>query len=555
MNVLLIYLMLLSPLQQTPASTSAPREEQVEGYTDLLKSSQEALDRDDLKGSLRLSARAVILAPERYEAHVLASLALHQLGRHGQALDALGEAIELAPEGKRKKLEQLQAQLVAATGDDAFLQHLEAAELALREGRAARAARELSAAWTLKRERIDLALDAASAWLALEELGPARALLRAAAEVGGEEEDVQEIERMLGLVEPLVRHRYSESIEAARARARVGRGEEARALLEAAIALMPEGPDAHLELGAVLSEAGEVGPATGHLAEAVRLGSLDRSRLVEDPRLAALRDFAPYRQLIVDALGPAALEAPPAAKSTEESTGELVDSAGIRLLRMPAGEFTMGSPAAEAGRDHRSEAQHRVQLTRDVFIGVTEVTQAQWEAVMDTNPSVDRGPGLPVQRVSWVEAVEFCDKLSEREGAIYRLPTEAEWEYAARAGSTSAFPHGGGEGDLGEHAVYTLRPRWPRTGPEPAGSLKPNAWGLFDMSGNVYEWVLDCFSDHGTEPAIDPMGPEQGQLHVVRGGSFSSQAPALRCAHRARFSPSHRAPDIGFRVVREVSRD
>jgi formylglycine-generating enzyme required for sulfatase activity len=230
----------------------------------------------------------------------------------------------------------------------------------------------------------------------------------------------------------------------------------------------------------------------------------------------------------------------------------------IELLSCPAGIFTMGSPAGEPGRS-ANEAQHQVTISKPFWLGKTEVTQGQWQAVMGNHLSQFKGVNLPVEKVSWDDAVSFCKKLTERaqtmdtllDGYEYRLPTEAEWEYACRAGSTGPYAgtgrlydmgwHGGSNGNSGNttHVV---------------GTKQPNAWGLVDMHGNVFEWCQDWYGDYPTGAVTDPTGPVTGDVHtasrrVRRGGCWPDGACECRAAHRDSTTPDSKTSLVGFRVA------
>lgn len=220
--------------------------------------------------------------------------------------------------------------------------------------------------------------------------------------------------------------------------------------------------------------------------------------------------------------------------SYHQLTGiKYTNSLKMNLVLIPPGSFTMGSPKGVA--THLSdETEHRVTLSKAFLMSATEVTQAQWMTIMNRNPSVDRGGGyvgneLPVCNVSWDDAVLFCKKLSEKEKRTYRLPTEAEWEYACRAGTTTEYHTGNGERALAEAGWYGIfdgpDPRWSRSGQSnethPVGQKKANAWGLYDMHGNVMEWCSDWYGDYGASGVTDPAGPAQGNWRVARGGAIA----------------------------------
>ncbi len=221
------------------------------------------------------------------------------------------------------------------------------------------------------------------------------------------------------------------------------------------------------------------------------------------------------------------------------------NSIGVKLVWVPSGSFLMGSQPGEKFRQEE-EVQHQVALSRPFRIGMTEITQQQWDAVMGSNRGEHQGGNLPVERVSWLKAIEFCRKLSIREDKKYRLPTEAEWEYVCRAGSTGAF---GGDGDLEAMGWYAENSDGMT---HPVASLKPNAWGIFDLPGNVAEWCSDNYlAGYGSDEATDPRGPAEGKGRVVRGGSFDYFPASCRCAARSSAQESYQLNRIGFRVVQD----
>ena len=182
-------------------------------------------------------------------------------------------------------------------------------------------------------------------------------------------------------------------------------------------------------------------------------------------------------------------------------------------------------------------------------MGVYEVTQEQYEAVMGTNPSMFKGPENPVEQVSWNDAVEFCKKLSTKTGKMVRLPTEAQWEYACRAGSKTAFGYGDDAdySNLGDYAWYTNNSE---SKTHPVGQKKPNAWGLYDMHGNVWEWCSDWHAEsYANAKTTDPQGPGSGTHRVVRGGGWCNDPQGCRSAFRFRLTPDRRDYNIGFRVA------
>lgn len=240
----------------------------------------------------------------------------------------------------------------------------------------------------------------------------------------------------------------------------------------------------------------------------------------------------------------------------------IVDCNGVELkmVKIKASSFMMGSPDTEKGRTS-SEKQHHVTLTKDYWMGQYEVTQAQYEAIMGENPSGFKGPNRPVVNISWHDAKAFCEKLNERyagklpKGYRFDLPTEAQWEYACRAGTITALNNGKNltsEGkcrNLNEVAWYDKNSDRET---HPVGQKRPNAWGLYDMHGNVREWCRDWFDRRygsNNTDATDPAGPSTGSFRVYRGGSWSNSAKFCRSAFRSFSDPSLCNGYLGFRLA------
>jgi formylglycine-generating enzyme required for sulfatase activity len=246
----------------------------------------------------------------------------------------------------------------------------------------------------------------------------------------------------------------------------------------------------------------------------------------------------------------------------DKSTGCAIEiehiKSGILLRLIPAGEFDMGSPDNEEGRGRYGDEGpvHNVKISKPFYMGKYEITQAQWKAVMgaDNNPSDFKGDNLPVETVSWNDAQEFLKKASDG----LRLPTEAEWEYACRAGTTTPFNTGNNittdQANYNGNYPYAGNPKGEyRVKTTPVGTFRPNAWGLYDMHGNVWEWCSDWYAQKYYEECkngvTDPSGPGNGARRVLRGGSWFNNARGMRSAFRYWGGPADRTGDIGFRVA------
>jgi len=216
----------------------------------------------------------------------------------------------------------------------------------------------------------------------------------------------------------------------------------------------------------------------------------------------------------------------------------------LEMIRVPGGEFTMGSNDGE----NDEKPPHRVKLSA-FAIGKYEVTQAQWKALMGNNPShFNTSDDLPVETVSWDDVQEFLGRLREKTGdQRWRLPTEAEWEYAARAGSQGKYSFGDDESELRNYAWFKSNSN---IQPHPVGQLKPNAFGLYDMHGNVWEWCEDWSGLYHSAEVTDPTGPSGGSFQSERGGSFIDSAVGCRSANRYADRPGTRYPYLGFRLLR-----
>jgi formylglycine-generating enzyme required for sulfatase activity len=282
------------------------------------------------------------------------------------------------------------------------------------------------------------------------------------------------------------------------------------------------------------------------------------------------------------------LAAPQQGRTADRGAAQpFTNSLGMKLTPIPAGKLLMGSPETEKERD-AGELQHEVEITKPFYMGVYTVTQAEFEKLMGKrreggkyNPrnhgayfDADHGGGLeyPMENVTWYNAVEFCKRLSDlpeekKAGRRYRLPTEAEWEYACRAGTTTVFHYGNAlssrDANFNGGVPYGDATRGPylrKTAK--GGSYKPNAWGLYDMHGNVWQWCSDWYDKdyYKNSPRSDPQGPPKGVLstdyndfyRVVRGGCWLDEGRACRSAYRFRAMPHDAYRLIGFRVVCEV---
>lgn len=239
---------------------------------------------------------------------------------------------------------------------------------------------------------------------------------------------------------------------------------------------------------------------------------------------------------------------------------EIQNSIGMKLVLIPAGEFMMGASPGDKDAGDDEKPRHKVKITKPFYMGKTPVTQEQYEKLMGTNPSAfsgknpdydnrDAGKKAPVENVSWDDAQEFIRKLNQKEGTKgYRLPTEAQWEYAARAGATTKYYWGDSEEDIVQYA-WTSESELDST--KPVMKKDPNAFGLYDMLGNVFEWCEDWYNEdyYSDSELNDPKGPEEGEDRSLRGGSWNHFARYCRLSIRNYFNPDDRYSYFGFRLL------
>ena len=221
---------------------------------------------------------------------------------------------------------------------------------------------------------------------------------------------------------------------------------------------------------------------------------------------------------------------------------DLGDGVKMEFVLIPDGSFMMGTDKVD-----NAKPVHRVTITKPFYLGKFEVTQEQWEKVMGSNPSKFKGAKNPVEQVSWEDCQKFLEALKERvSGQTFRLPTEAEWEYACRARSKTDYSYGDSPDKLRDYAWFNDNSEKQT---HPVGQKKPNPWGLYDIHGNVWEWCADWHGEYSGKSATDPTGSATGSARMLRGGSWSDRAATSRSANRYDYAPANRSSYHGFRVV------
>ena len=351
------------------------------------------------------------------------------------------------------------------------------------------------------------------------------------------------------------RHAARESkskAEAAKNRAsEVGASQYAKPLWDATIALLEEA-SGKFDSMAFAEAAQKYDTAVSQFDICVTEANAERKRQEDEAAAQAKAEQEKREREAAEAKAKAEREAP---RNGECRTLTLPGDVKMEMIYVAPGSFTMGSPSSEDGHEG-DETQHRVTLTKGYWLGKYEVTQRQWESVMGNNPSYFKGGDRPVENVSWKDCQEFCRKVNDAAiqqfGGGARLPTEAEWEYACRAGTTTAFSWGNAlNGDKancnGNYPCGTTVKGCYREQTADVGSYSPNVWGFYDMHGNVWEWCSDWYGSYGGD-ATDPIGPAPGEFRVLRGGGWLRYARYCRSAFRNRHNPGLRFSGYGFRL-------
>jgi anti-anti-sigma factor len=281
---------------------------------------------------------------------------------------------------------------------------------------------------------------------------------------------------------------------------------------------------------------------------AIALEEVDR-RTFEDDGKEVYQRLAQTLRAVAESTAireePPAIEIDPYPPEDWDFAEDLGDGADLQMVWIPGGTFPMGSPPSEDGRFENEGPVHAVRI-EGFWMGRHLVTQQQYEQIMGTNPSHFQNPRGPVEMVSWHDAMDFCNRLSQQSGIAYTLPMEAQWEYACRSGSLNRFSFGDYDYLLDDHAWYSRNSR-ART--HTVGEKKPNAFGLYDMHGNVWEWCLSLYKDYSLEGDRERDDPALDGFRVLRGGSWNYVAKVCRSAFRFWRNPTAADPSWGFRVV------
>lgn len=488
---------------------------------------------------------AVTASPARFEAYFELAVVSYRMGSLTAAEEYAKLALERAPETEQARIRET----LAVIGEKREFEQLErAGDEAYGNGLMAKAAESYRKAYLLFPNHGKVGLRAASIYAeTMGRLLDAALLwqkIAAGADTPSAAAAREELKRRAGELARLTDARLTEAKQS-------GNIAQLLQLTE----LAPRKLEYRLELAAAYAAKSDVANTIRHLAEANKLGLKSSVAMQRTEFVALLNTSGPkageFSRFLVDAFGDDVAKAMRVGGNWNNPVGKNVriPDLALDLIWLPSGTFTLGSGIG----DEKPALQ--VSLSGSLWMGKTEVTQAQWQAVMRSNPSHFRGNDRPVEKVSWSDAMEFCRKLTARERGAgrlsskyeYTLPTEAQWEYACRAGTTGE--HAGAP--LAAHAWFKDNAS---NAAQPVARKKANRWGLHDMHGNVWEWCRDWYrADYGGYPggtkANNPIGPASGTARITRGGSWNSPVESCRSANRNRNDPTFRHSAIGFRVV------
>jgi formylglycine-generating enzyme required for sulfatase activity len=499
------------------------------------------LEEDKFLDGLAAAQEAVRAAPQNYLGHYYVAYAQLGLSQYESAAAAANQALTLAPadskEGVAKLVEaiKLRSQAGGIT---------KAAEEALSEGLNAKAARLYEQAWNAGRDNPELGLKAAEIYMgALKQPLEAGRVLQQVRRVATGTAGARVVTMLQQIAAPL-RAQAQELVKQAKASRDLG---EQTRLLDRA----EEADPSYAALHDLRVRVAVKGTSEAALLSALKglarnkLATIDAVRSL--PNLGRWLAVPAINEYLTDLFG--AQEVAALARGgggpAEDEPITLRGVANLKLMPIAAGRFAMGSTNGEADEKPVTD----VTINQPYWLGQTEVTQGQWEAVMGNNPSGFKGANLPVETVSYDEALAFCRKVTEQERAAgrlaegyeYTLPTEAQWEYACRAGTTGDYA-----GNLDAMAWYDGNSG---SKTHAVGGKQANEWGLYDMHGNVWEWCLDWYGNYAGGSVTDPRSASSGSSWVYRGGGWGNSASYCRAAFRYRNSPGNRLDDLGFRLA------
>jgi tetratricopeptide (TPR) repeat protein len=504
---------------------------------ELVRDAESKLRAKDAAAALQLAEAAVKQSPERWDGHFVRAIALLSLGRASDALASAEAAAVRAPADRKEAVQKLIDRCKPSDGTQRAALLVREAEAAMKEGLDDLAARKFAGAFELDNSQAQAGLKAAGLWVALEQYSAAGKMLKPLRDSADEavRKKATELTEKIRVVvaEPLRAH-----LEAARAALDSERLDLAKAELAKAEALFDDGEGHFLSAKLAVRERRLV-EALQHLKAAKVARAVGVEVVRQDADMAVLAKDAGAAEWMRNAFGTKVVDALLAMTVEAPARESIATGIGLRMLYVKADpNFTL------------LENQQRAPVPRGIWLAETEVTQGQWRAVMGATPwqgnfGVKEGVDVAVNYVSWNDAQEFCRKLTERErgagrlpaGHAYRLPKEAEWELACRAGTSTVYSFGDSGSELGQYAVFAGS----REGEfaHRVKNRKPNGWGFYDMHGNVWEWCEDAFS---------------GSRRVCRGGGWNDSAGGCRSARRDGDGPGGRS-DLGFRPALAASSD
>jgi formylglycine-generating enzyme required for sulfatase activity len=490
--------------------------------------------------ALSTAQQMVRKAPADYRSHYYLGLAYLGLQRYSEASAAAQASLDRAPANAQTAVKNLLAEIQKRSQGSGLAAQ---AEEAYKEGLNAKAARLFDQAWQASPQQPELGLRAATLYQdTLNQPLDAGRVLSQVAQAHPNTQLGKTAQERLAPLQPALNSQAQQWL----AQARQQEPEQALQTLAKAQAIAPGLADIPLVRADIAARGNDLGVLKDAIKSLVRVKQATPDRLAPLPGMDRWLQQPELRQFLEDLLGAdVAGQVQEFGKNLEQSN----QRSGIEMVLIPGGSFQMGNNDGGAG-----EKPIHIVNVRSFALGKYEVTQGQWNAVMGNNPSKfsSCGDNCPVEQVSWGDVQQFIQKLNQQTRLQFRLPSEAEWEYAARAGSTGKWSFGNDEGALGQYAWFTGN-----SGKQthPVGQKSPNAFGLYDMHGNVWEWVQDWYHDNYNGAPTNGSAWEHGgeqESRVLRGGSWLHDPNSLRSAIRKSLDPVYRYYLNGFRLARTV---
>jgi len=509
-------------------------------YQQYIDEANQSIDVGKYDYGIRVASAAILLDDSRFEGFVVIARVFIEQGEFTLAKEALQKAIKRAPSQNKAELIAMAKALSSAELDIKYHESIDKGYLALDNHQYFKAATFLASAWYIRPQETELAFNAINCWQLAENIKQPLLLINDVINRSSNTEILKKANIIQTQLNVMAENEYQSLLDQAKQFVLNKQYSSALALANQAIHLLPTASSAYLSAMHIYLVQNQLNNSLDIFKQGISQAGISLDILKQDNQFSQLLNHPDIAALLEPIVGKSGLqrltlEVKSMKSAANNPKSEIISSTGLPFILIPAGNFSMGSESSQVGRNHDIEQIHQVKLTNDFYISTTEVTQQQWTKLMKENPSRTPGDLFPVHRVSLQMAKTYARKLSELDGKLYRLPTEAEWEYACKTGQE------------GHHSSFVNN-----TSLQQVENSKQNAIGLYGMYGNVYELTQDIFAPFSSSSTINPVGSVDGNMVVIKGGSWQSYSSALRCEHRSLLNKENFEIDTGFRLVREL---